>query len=196
MKGHYSPECPTGDSASVSPLSGITSSTTCNPSARTLITTGISRGDFDDDSQHFQFLQSDGLVLAQQGKRANIPPNWILLDSQSTIDVSQCSDLLENIHQTTTSMDIHSNSGMTTTDLMGEYPGYGMVWYDPKGIANILSMSQMVGCGYVITYSSLAGNAFIVHDPAGNHFGTFKQSPRGLYYMEHPVRTRDHSSLQ
>jgi hypothetical protein len=108
-------------------------------------------------------------VLAQGDKRANIPNNWIRLDSQPTIVVFQCSDLLENIHQASTSMDIHSNSGMTTTNLMGEYPGYGKVWYNPNGIANILSMSQMVSRGYAITYSSANGNVFIVNDSASNH---------------------------
>jgi hypothetical protein len=83
-------------------------------------------------------------------------------------------------------MDIQSNSGMTTTNLMGEYPGYGQVWYDPNGIANILSMSQMVKHGYNVTYGSATGYEFVVTDPDGNHYGTFRESPRGLYYSEHP----------
>jgi hypothetical protein len=153
-----------------------------------MITAGISRGDFDDTNLNFQFLQSNGSVSTQEGQKANIPSNWILLDSQSTIDVFQCGGLLENIQKSSTSMDIHSNSGMTTTNLMGDYPGYGRVWYDPNGIANILSMSQMVARGYKVTYSSSDGNAFTVDDPNGNYYGTFKQSPQGLYYMEHPTR--------
>jgi hypothetical protein len=108
-------------------------------------------------------------VLAQGGQWANIPVNWILLDSQSTIDVFQCGELLCDIHQSATSMDIHSNSGMTTTNLVGEYPGYREVWYDPNGIANILSMSRMVGRGYTVTYSSMDGNAFTVTAPDGSH---------------------------
>jgi hypothetical protein len=171
----------------LSTISVITSATTGNPSASTMITAGITRGDFDNANQHFQFLQSYGSVLTQRSQRANIPSNWKLLDSRSTIDVFQCSDLLENIHQSTTSMDIHSNSGMTTTNLVGEYPGYGHVLYDPNGIANVLLMSQMVGRGYTVTYDSADGNAFIVKNPTGDHYGTFRQSPRGLYYMEHPT---------
>jgi Zinc knuckle len=185
MKGHYSPECPAGDHGSVSAISALTSATG-NPSVSTMITAGIIRGDFDGDNQHFQFLQSNWSVLAQGGQRANIPSNWILLDSQSTIDFFQCGNLLHNIHQSATSMDIHSNSGMTTTNLVGEYPGDGEVWYDPNGIANILSMLRMVGLGYTVTYSSADGNAFTVTSPDGSHYGIFRQSPRGLYYMEHP----------
>jgi Zinc knuckle len=67
--GHYSPECPSGDNASVSAISAITSNTTAHPSASTMITAGISRGEFDNTNQHFQFLQSNGTALAQGGGR-------------------------------------------------------------------------------------------------------------------------------
>jgi hypothetical protein len=98
-----------------------------------MITTGISRSDFDDVNQHYQFLHSSRLVLTQAEQNANILSSWILLDSQSTIDVFQCGELLDYIHQSPTLMDIHSNSGMTKANLTGEYPGYGQVWYDPTG---------------------------------------------------------------
>jgi hypothetical protein len=98
-----------------------------------MITTVISRGDFNDVNQHYQFLQSNRLVSTQAEENANIPSNWKLLDSQYTIDVFQCGELLDYIHQSPTLMDIHSNSGMTTANLTGEYPGYGQVWYDPTG---------------------------------------------------------------
>jgi Zinc knuckle len=75
MQGHYSPDCPSAEQGLLSAISAITSATGNNPSARTMITAGITRGDFDDTNQHFQFLQRNGSVLTQGGQRANIPSN-------------------------------------------------------------------------------------------------------------------------
>ena len=38
---------------------------------------------------------------------------------------------------------VHCNSGVKIVDRVGDLPGYGTVWYGPKGIANILSMSRV-----------------------------------------------------
>ncbi|KAL7502114.1 hypothetical protein ACHAXN_000460, partial [Cyclotella atomus] len=43
--------------------------------------------------------------------REGIPSTWILLDSQSTIDVFSNGNLLTNIHSTTTTMHIKCNAG-------------------------------------------------------------------------------------
>jgi len=52
--------------------------------------------------------------------------------------------LLRNVKETDRSMSIMCNAGATTTNMVGEYPGYpGEVWYNPTGIANILSLSDV-----------------------------------------------------
>jgi hypothetical protein len=79
-------------------------------------------------------------------------------------------------------MDIHCNAGVTSTNLVGDLPGYGTVWYHPNGIANILSLNK-VKSKYRVTYDSTSGNAFIVHKGDGAT-RTFQQSPRGLFYMD------------
>lgn len=186
-KGHYSPDCPSsGDSQSV--RSGITQATTGTTpeSGTTLLMHGIAEGEF--DHEQYQFLQHGevvtGTVLEMHQHNASIPDSWVLLDSQSTIDVFRSKELLHNVRQSPTRMRIHSNAGTTVTDMVGDYPGYGTVWYDPKGIANILSMSQMVTKGYGVQYDSKVGNKFIVHDPEGNLYGTFVQAAQGLYYQD------------
>ena len=35
---------------------------------------------------------------------------------------------------------VYCNRGVKVVDRIGELPGYGTVWYEPTGIANILSM--------------------------------------------------------
>ena len=68
------------------------------------------------------------------------------------------------------------------TNLVGELPGYGTVWFHPDGITNILSLSR-VKTKYRITFDSDENNEFIVHKPDGSTHN-FKESSRGLYYLD------------
>ena len=107
---------------------------------------------------------------------------WVLLDNQSTIDVFVNRQLLQNIRQINQYMYIHCTAGVTRTNLVGELPGYGTVWFHPDGIANILSLSR-VKTKYRITFDSDENNEFIVHKPDGST-RNFKESSRGLYYHD------------
>ena len=79
-------------------------------------------------------------------------------------------------------MYIHCTAGVTRTNLVGELPGYGTVWFHPDGIANILSLSR-VKTKYWITIDSDENNEFIVHKPDGST-RNFRESSRGLYYHD------------
>ena len=68
---------------------------------------------------------------------SNIPESWILLDNQSTVDVFTNQRLLKNIRESKEPVNILSTAGTTKTNLIGDLPGYGTVWYLPGGIANI-----------------------------------------------------------
>jgi hypothetical protein len=115
-------------------------------------------------------------------KESRIPRSWILLDNQSTVDVFHNESLLKRTRvRKNGHKDIHCNAGVTSTNLVGDLPGYGTVWYHPKGIANILSLNK-VEEKYLVTYNSRDGNAFVVHKDDGS-LQTFQQSPRGLFYM-------------
>ena len=59
----------------------------------------------------------------------SIPDTWILLDSQSTIDVFCNKELLSQIHATDTIMNIKCNAGVKHTNLRGHLSGYGWVWF-------------------------------------------------------------------
>jgi hypothetical protein len=73
-----------------------------------------------------------------------IPKNWILLDNQSTVNVFCNKDLLKNVRKTDRRMTIMCNAGATVRSMIGELDGYpGEVWYNPNGIANILSLSDV-----------------------------------------------------
>eukprot|EP00957_Ditylum_brightwellii_P099931 7615267-Ditylum_brightwellii.AAC.1 len=115
--------------------------------------------------------------LAQQ--RGVVNPNWVLLDNQSTVDIFSNRALLDNLREIEATMDVHCNAGTASTSTVGTLHGYGDVWHDPNGIANILSMAR-VREKYPVTYSSEL-NEFYVHLSDGR-VRVFRQSPRGLYY--------------
>ena len=135
--------------------------------------------------EELMFLQPD--MNSRMGRSntyssAGISRGWILLDSQSTIDVFSNADLLTKIHRVDTTLRIRCNAGMKTTDYRGYLSGYGWVWYYPQGIANILSLSR-VKERYRVTYDSALDNCFHVHKENGKLL-KFKEAQRRLYYFD------------
>jgi hypothetical protein len=68
------------------------------------------------------------------------------------------------------------------TTMVGDLPGYGTVWYDPKSITNILSLKRVTD-KYHVAFDSRNGGSFVVTKPDGSVF-EFQQSPGGLYYLD------------
>jgi len=106
------------------------------------LTKGVWFDDSSDDKEvNFIFVSNgteeyDTQLLSEQQKRyLNIPSTWVLLDSQSTMDVFYNPQLVRNIWYGEHQMNIHCMAGVTTTDLVIDLPGYGTVWFHPNGIA-------------------------------------------------------------
>ena len=137
-----------------------------------------------EENVHFQFLSQGGVSL-KIGPDGRLPHTWIPLDNQSTVDVFHNAELLRSIHIHTSKMDIHClQQCIISTQLIGDLHGYGTVlWYNPKGIANILSLARVKEHGYRVTFDSSQGNEFHVHKPDGT-CRVFKESMKGLYYMD------------
>ena len=122
--------------------------------------------------------------FAASSSQASIPPNWILLDNQSTVDIIVNQALLKNIHSSDHPITVSSHAGSRILYHQGLLPGYGLVWYDKAGPANILSLHN-AQARFHITYNSVDGNSFELKDPAtGRLKHTFHQSPEGLFYMD------------
>jgi len=69
--------------------------------------------------------------------------------------------ILTNIRRVHTKMNIQSNTGISTKNMVGELAGYGTVWYHKNGIANILSLTK-VSRDHNVKLDSANGNNFEV----------------------------------
>jgi len=92
--------------------------------------------------------------------------------------------ILTNIRRVPTKMITHCNAGISTTNMVGNLVGYGMVWYHKNGIANILSLAK-VNREHNVKIDSANGNKFEVKKKNGTwKTMTFKQSSNGLYFFD------------
>ena len=114
---------------------------------------------------------------------AGIDENWCLLDNQSTCTTVINKKYLSNIRDAPYGqyISVHCNAGMTHTNKIGDLPGYSdPIWYNPKGIANILYLG-LVQKNHPVTYNSRDRNEFVIHIP---QWPTFKMTKAGLFYHD------------
>ena len=82
-------------------------------------------------------LVQHAFMLAQAGG-AGIDPEWILLDSQSTISVFNNPNMLKNIRRSSRTLRAITNGGHQDSTLIGDFGNLGEVWFNKESIANIL----------------------------------------------------------
>jgi len=75
--------------------------------------------------------------------------------------------MLTNIRRVPTKMNIHCNAGISTTTMVGDLAGYGTLWYQKNGIANIHSLAK-VSREHEVKFDSEYGNRFEVKKKNGN----------------------------
>ena len=109
----------------------------------------------------------------------SIPPFSVLLDTGSTIESFKDSELLGNIRETKERVTALTNGGSTTYCMKGSFEGIMDVWYDPKGLANIISMKSLASVSHVI-YDSSRENAFVATFADGKVW-RFVEASNGLF---------------
>ena len=68
--------------------------------------------------------------------------------------------------------------------LEGDLPGFEPVYFNPNGIANILSLAAVEAARRRVTYDSWDGQVFHVHNPDTGKIVDFHQLPSGLYVYD------------
>jgi hypothetical protein len=120
------------------------------------------------------------IILAQQGGQEAIDPNYLLLDSQSTINLFSNPNHVDNVHPATQPIKVHCNKGVMPTDNIADF-GHNVVYVNPNGIANVLSL-YLLGQRHHITYDSKdRGGVYKVHTSRG--VLEFTPTPSGLHVL-------------
>ena len=107
--------------------------------------------------------------------------NLLVADSGAGCSIVSNEKLLSNIRPAPNNetMRMHCNSGTIQTDLIGDLDGYGTVWFNPQGIANIISLGE-ASARHRITMDNTLDNAIFIHksDGTARRFGCMKS---GIY---------------
>jgi len=113
------------------------------------------------DEDYGLVLVQDNVIFNLQDK-AGILSRWMLLDSQSTVAVFCNLRMLSNIYVLKIHLILKFNMGTISVTKKGNLEGYGMVWYHPTGIANILSLNN-VKKKYRVIFDSNLKYSFVIH---------------------------------
>jgi hypothetical protein len=121
--------------------------------------------------------------MTQGGPTIN--PNWILLDSESTVDIFNNRNLVSNIRQIPPHeiLRCHGTGRFQDTTHKADLLGYQTVWFNPHSIANIFSLANLITNAKVV-FDSEKEHAFIV--TTANRTMKFVKSKSGLFY--HDIR--------
>ncbi len=142
--------------------------------------------DADDASQASG--ESNVIILAQLTDHPIAPAccptnkNYVLLDSQLTVNLFSNPDCVTNIRLAGTLIRVHCNKGTMLTTKQANF-GNTEVYFDSNGIANVLSLFCF-GQKYRITYDSQdRGGVFQVFTAKG--VMEFKPTDKGFHALDH-----------
>ncbi len=126
-------------------------------------------------------LTQHAYVLAQAARDSDhgVDPDWILLNSQSTISVFKNADFLTNIRHSGRVLRAFTNRGHQDSIMVGDFPNLGEMWFSWASIANILSLAEVRKVCRV-TMDTTDEPALFVHRLDGSVM-KFAEHPSGLY---------------
>eukprot|EP00536_Pseudo-nitzschia_multiseries_P010890 jgi/Psemu1/27327/gm1.27327_g len=134
--------------------------------------------DWEDDDKHEDVQQ----LFIQSKSEGGVDLNWILLNSESSLNLIANPKLVNNIRVAPNGnfMNIHSNSGVSQTNLIADLPGFGIVWfYTNELVPNVLSLA-LVSDQCRVTMDTNIDNAIYVLRDGGTR--QFQRSTCNLHY--------------
>jgi len=72
--------------------------------------------------------------------------------------------MVNNIREVDETLTLFTNGESLSTNMKADLPGWGELWFSPKGVTNIFSMAEMVD-RHDVEYSSRKEDAFRVYLP-------------------------------
>ena len=141
-------------------------------------------GHMDDDADEVGMIFTQiGSTFSQANAGAHlIPDSWVLLDSQSTVSVFKTARYLKNIRDSASRLKVYTNGGTQMSTMIGDLQNFGEVWYNPKSLANILSLAH-VRKTCRVTMDTAIENCLIIHRQDGTEM-KFREYKTGLYYFD------------
>ena len=127
--GHYASQCPEtledaqrmldeNTETGTNMLHHTTMDEQTTQTTQEMIFASLNIADTEDNDTSFVFAQDVRKVETQHG--GQLPPEWILLDNQTTVDVFNNRRLLKNIRRAKNHMFIHCTAGVAKTNLVGD----------------------------------------------------------------------------
>ena len=107
-------------------------------------------------------LDSEENIFVQKKERGMVCKDWVLLDSQSTVNQLSNRALFKYIRKTENPPTIHCNTGSACSTLKEEF-GNMTVKHNPYGIANVLSLHGTKQRHKVTCDSEDRGEMLLVH---------------------------------
>ena len=119
-------------------------------------------------------------------KHNSVSPNWILLDSASTVDLFCNPEFLQSREQSVDGCEIVTNGGSMEVYEQGYLPLLDKtVWFDQDSMANVLSLSSVMNRFPITLLTSPSRpdtHHFVVHLHDRNLI--FNKSESGLFYFD------------
>ena len=130
----------------------------------------------------FDLNQFQSFSMCQPtGKVNKVPAKYILLDSESTHCTFYSPEYLTDIREAEVPIMVSTNGGPMVCDQEGDLAGFGKVYFNPEGIANILSLAVVESQGWRVQYDSFNGGCFVVTNQQTGKVTKFNQMASGLY---------------
>ncbi len=124
---------------------------------------------------------SSVIILTQKTMHSSIPPNYLLIDSQSITNLFSIPEHINNVHPAAHPINVRCNKGVMTTSTVADF-GSNEVYLNKDGIANVLSLFLLSKTHHITYDSHDHGGVFKVHTSGG--LVKFKPTSHGLHALD------------